>query len=320
MTNDDTMLREVDQALAEDKSSQSLKKNLPLVIGAAALIIAGVGGWQYWVSHKAARSAKQSIAYNEALKATGGADADKMMAAIADEGGAYGALATMREAADLAIKNERAKALELYRSVYEKSAASKRLKDVARLRASYLSLDEGRDAVLKDVGELETDESALGYYAREVIALAALRAGDYQSALEMFRKAATSPDAPETIKVRAEEFGALAAAGKSGVKFPEIAAASTKSESDQYLESLENAGEDLSSLLDPNADASAADAGMGLDDGHDHGAEDAAGEGAAGEAGAHDAIDVNDTTNDATNDTTNDAAGGAAAQDPEGNQ
>lgn len=248
MTNDETILREVDQALAEDTTAESIRKNLPAIIGAALIVVVGVGGWQVWSRQQASAAAKASVAYDEALKIS---DADQSVAALealAGKGGGYGALAKLRLAGALASKGDNEKALGLYREIYGSGGGSKRLKDMARLRAAYLSLAEGRDAVLKDAGPLETDETEIGFYAREVIALAALHAGDYQSAEEMFRKAASSPDAPEPVRLRGAEFAALAGAGKAGVVFPEIET-STKSDVDRYFDTLEQAGSDLSSIV-----------------------------------------------------------------------
>ncbi len=254
--NDDMMLREVDQALAEDETSQKIKKNLPAIIGAALIVVGGVGGWQLWESRRAATSARMSAAYDAALKEAGAESGTKALEALAEESGAYAALARMRLAGEYSIKGDREKALGLYRSVYGGGAGSKRLKDVARLRAGYLSLADGRDAVLKDLGDLETDATALGFYARELIALAALKAGDYQSAEEMFRKAASSPAAPEPVRLRAGEFAALAGAGKAGVEFPALDE-SAKSDVERYLEGLEQASSDLTSIVEGGADDAA---------------------------------------------------------------
>ncbi|NWG93098.1 MAG: tetratricopeptide repeat protein [Parvularculaceae bacterium] len=259
MTNDDTILREVDQALAEDKTSQALRKNLPAIIGAAVMVVIGVGGWQLWTQQRAAAAAKASIAYDDALKLGGDDKAIAALEGIAAEGGGYAALAAMRLAGERAAKGEREEALALYRDVYSGGAGTKRLKDMARIKAGYLALADGRDAVLKDVGALETDATAIGYYAREIIALAALNAGDFQNAEQLFRKAASSADAPETIRMRAEEFAALAGAGKAGVKFPTIEE-SKKSDVERMMDQLEKAGSDLSSVVGSGGEAEPGDA------------------------------------------------------------
>lgn len=252
--NDDMMLREVDQALAEDETSQSIQKNLPAIIAGALIIVVGVGGWQVWENQRAAASAKASAAYDDALKSAGSESGTKELQTLAEGSGAYAALARLRLANERATAGEREAALALFREVYSGGGASKRVKDVARLRASYLSLADNREAVLKDIGDLETDKTALGFYAREVLGLAALKAGDYQSAEEMFRKAASSPDAPEPIRLRAGEFAALAGAGKAGIELPVIEE-SLKTQSERFLEGLEQAGGDLSSIVSGGVDA-----------------------------------------------------------------
>ncbi len=258
MTNDDTILREVDQALAEDKTSESFKRYFPAIIGGALTVIIGVGGWQLWSNQRAAAAAKASAAYDEALKTGGDEKAIASLESLASGSGGYAALSMMRLAGEHAAKGERDEALKLYREVYAESAGSKRLKDMARLKAGYLALADGRDAVLKDVGGLETDPTSIGYYAREIIALAALNAGDFQNAEQLFRKAASSAEAPETIRLRAGEFAALAGAGKAGVKFP-VVEESKKSELERMMDSLEEAGSDLSSIVDKKDEAAGAD-------------------------------------------------------------
>lgn len=252
MTTDDPILREVDQALAEDKTATEFKKNLPLIIGAAIAVIAGVGGYQAWQANKAAAAEKASLAYQGAIDAGEGDEAEKQLAAVADGDGGYAQIARMQLAGEHASHGEKDKALSLYREVYGASGGSKRLKDLARIRAAYLSVADGRDAVISDIGTLETDASALGHYAREILALASLRAKDFQTAETLFLKAASDLTAPEPVRQRAKEFAALATAGKSGVELPSFEA-STKSEAEILLDQLEAAGSDLSSIVAPVA-------------------------------------------------------------------
>lgn len=254
MTNDDTILREVDQALAEDNTATAFQKNLPLILGAAFIVVAGVGGFQVWQSNRADAAENASRAYEAAVTAGEGDEAEAQLAALAGAGGGYGAIAKMRLAGEHASHGDAGKALSLYREVYGESGGSKRVKDLARLRAAYLSITEGRDAVIKDAGALEADTTPIGDYAREILALAALKAGDYQTAESMFLKAAATLEAPEPLRQRAREFAALAAAGKSGVTPPSFEA-STKSDAELLLEQLQEAGSDLSSIIAPPKDA-----------------------------------------------------------------
>jgi hypothetical protein len=253
VTTDDPILREVDQALAEDKTATEFKKYLPLIIGAAVLAVGGVGGYQAWRSNRAATAEKASVAYEAAVKAGEGDEAEQQFESLAAGQGGYAAIAKMRLAGEHATQGETAEALTLFREVYTSSDASKRVKDLARLRAAYLAAADGRDAVIKDIGPLEADTSPLGHYAREILALAALKAGDYQTAETMFLKAAATLEAPEPLRARAKEFAALAAAGKSGVTLPAFEA-SSKSDAEILMEQLQEAGSDLSSIIAPQAD------------------------------------------------------------------
>lgn len=250
MTTDDPILREVDQALAEDKTATEFKKNLPILLGAAFVAVAGVGGYQAWQSNRAAVAEKASIAYEEAAKVGEGEAAEQQFEALAAGEGGYGAIAKMRLAGEHASHGDTVKALALFREVYADSGASKRVKDLARLRAAAIAVSEGRDAVIKDLGALDADTSPLGHYAREILGLAALKAGDFQTAETIFLKAAATLEAPEPLRARAKEFAALAAAGKSGATLPSFEA-STKSDAELLMEQLEAAGSDLSSIIAP---------------------------------------------------------------------
>lgn len=252
MTNDETAFREVDQAIAEDQQWEFLRKHGLLLIGGAAAIVLGVAGWQFLDAQKRGEAAKAAIAFNAASKQLaedpeiGRASMEKI-AAEGPEG--YAALAAMTNAGALAAVGETQQALAAYRSIYEGSA-SRRLKELARLRAATLAMPDGRDAVLADLGDLVESADPFGHYARELAALAALEAKDYETAYAMFLKAAQDEAAPAPIRQRSEEFAALALAAKSGVNI------TGEMQASDLLRSLENA----TGGADPHA-------------GHDHGPE-----------------------------------------------
>lgn len=261
MANDDTILREVDQALADDKQADELQKNLPGLLIGAALVVVAVGGWEFYKSQRNAAAEKASVEYEAIASAGGPAAQTEAIEKLAEGKTGYAVLAKLRLAASELQKGEQEKALGFYREVYSGSAP-KRVKNMARLRAGLIALDQSREAVIKDVGPLEEDKTPLGYYAREILGLAAIKAGDYQGAEDMFLKAASSPDAPEAVQARAREFAALAAEAKSGISIPEFKA-SDKSEAERYFDQLQKEGEDLGSVL---GDSSPVDEGAGAAD------------------------------------------------------
>jgi hypothetical protein len=248
--NDDAVLREVDQALAEERQFEGLRRQMPVFIGAAALIVAGVAGWQAWRSNLEKKATENAVAYREAAVAPLADDSRETFKALADDGApGYVALARLRIAGNHVAAGERAEALSLYRSIYSDSGATRRLKDLARIRAAYLSIDDGRDAAMKDLGALVSDGSALGAYAKEISGVAAIKAGDFQTAEQIFRDLAASTTAPEPVRERAGEFAALAGAGKSGAPLDALAAAA-KPPADSIVDALKEQSRDLGAALD----------------------------------------------------------------------
>jgi len=271
VTNDESAFREVDQSLAEDRQWEFFSQNAPMVIGAASVIVLAVGSWQFMKAQQKSAAENAAIEFRDVvvtLEKTPDEGREALSAFAADAPDGYGVLAQFRQAASLARSGAREDALVIYREIYEDGRASKRLTDLARIRASYLSISDGRDAVLRDIGALSEDGSAFGAYAREIVGVAALAAEDFETAQSMFERATLELTAPENIRLRAEEFAALAAAGKAGVNLTGAAQA-----------------EDLVKALERGGDP--ADAGAAIDDHEGHGhetGETAAQEGASGEA------------------------------------
>jgi len=220
VANDESILREVDQELTEERLWTRFREQGPRYIAAAVVLIAFVGGWQFWKANKERAAAKSAVEFRDAAAQleTSPVDGRAALSAFSEEASAgYSVLADLRLAASLAEGGERLSALDAYRKVYGNNGASKRLAQIARIRAAMLSLDDGRDEVIRDLGDLESDATAIGFYARELAGVAALNAGDYETAKGIFERAVINLDAPSPVRRRAEEFAALASAGKAGV-------------------------------------------------------------------------------------------------------
>lgn len=261
MAEDETAIREVNQSIAEDRQAEFLRKQGPILLGCAAVLILGVAGWQAWKGQMTRAAEDASIAYWEAEgrlneePETG--EAAYQLIAESDTSG-YAALARFKLASVATSDGETDAALAHYESIYNDTAAPKRIQDLARLKAGYVTIAKGYDETLEIVGSLEGDQSPLGDYAREIIALSALEAQDYETAETLFLAAAGSPIVPTALRTRAEQFVALASAGKAGVVLE------AKSEVEGFLDALGEKGSDLGAVLkgtDPHQDG---------DDGHDH--------------------------------------------------
>lgn len=215
---DEALLKEVDQDLADERQWAAFRKYGPALIGAAAAIVVGVGGYQIWNSQKDARAERLAMEFRNAVElldedAAAGRTA---LEAVAEAGGGYGMLAQFYRAGSFAGNGERLNAIEAYRALYN-GGGDKRLRELARLRAAYLSLEDGRAAVLNDLGDLTAATTINGVYAREIEALAAMLEKDFEAAHSLFRQLSIDLVAPETVRQRAEGFAAMASAGKAGI-------------------------------------------------------------------------------------------------------
>lgn len=220
MANEDSAFREVDQELAEERQAAMFRKYGPAVIGGAAAVVIGVGAWQMWTARQEAVAKENALEFQSAVETLAdneSAGREALAAIVEDSEGGYGVLARFERAASFARAGERDAAVAAFRRIYDDGAAPKNLRDLARLRAAYLSLSEGRDAALAHLGDLAESGGALSHHANEVAGLAALEAEDFETALATFRRLSAEVAAPQPVRTRAEEFAALAAAAKAGV-------------------------------------------------------------------------------------------------------
>ena len=219
MANEDVALREIDQALNEDRQSAAIRENGPKLLGMAAAIVVGVGGWQFYQGQKASVSSSEALTFKNAieLSAEGESESRAALAAIADDDkSGYAYLARMQEAASFSRNGERLAAIEAYRKLAA-SSAPKRIQQIALLRAAYLSLNGETGEIASLLGSLPEKNSPNSYFAREILYLAEVKNKNYAAALTGFETLRDDVAAPSGVRDRAKEFAALAAAGNAGV-------------------------------------------------------------------------------------------------------
>ncbi|MEO1136655.1 MAG: tetratricopeptide repeat protein [Pseudomonadota bacterium] len=219
MANEDSLfLKEVDQALDEDRQWAFFRQYGAALIAGAVIVVGGVAGWQIWDYTRIQAAQEQALEFRNALELhEQERDAGRSaLEALAEDKGGYATLAAFRLANSYAAGGERLRALEVYRAVAQ-GDAPRRIREFAQLRAAYLSLADGRDAVMADLGNLTEGDGPYSYYAKEVLGLASLSAEDYESATATFNELSLDLNAPEGIRDRATEFGQLAEQGRAGV-------------------------------------------------------------------------------------------------------
>ena len=213
------IFQEVDEEVRRERLKKLWERYGYLIIALCVLIVAGVGGWrgyQYWQAKKAGES---GVAYEQAVQlAQAGKhkDADAAFARIAAGGTAgYRVLARLREAAELAQTDHKA-AVTAYDALAADQNAGQVIEDLAGVRAGLLLLDSAPFSEMqKRLEPLTTPGRTFRHTARELLALAAWKAGDLNAARKWSDMIMTDPETPGGIRSRAQLLSDLIAANGS---------------------------------------------------------------------------------------------------------
>ncbi|MEM9810772.1 MAG: hypothetical protein AAF788_06055 [Pseudomonadota bacterium] len=241
-SEEDVLLREVDDDLARDQTFERLRKyRVPAGIG-AALVLTLVAGYQIITGQRDAAATEAAKAYADlSFTATDVVTPEVLTGFAGAETGGFGVLASLRAAAQLAERGERAAALDLYAAIYDDKALSAPMRDFARLRAAYVAFDSDASLAASLASGVETE--AFRPHAEEISAGAALAQGQYAAAKAGFEALAMSLPDQSGLKTRAHSFAALAdAAVRGSVLEPSDAAADAESFINQFGADLQDAG------------------------------------------------------------------------------
>ncbi|HVH78378.1 MAG TPA: tetratricopeptide repeat protein [Stellaceae bacterium] len=207
------IFREIDEELRRDNLLKIWQRYNRYIIGAVVLALLVAGAIVAWRSHQLSLRQAQSVRYEAALsllREGKDAEAAKIFASVADEGGGYGQLALF-EAADLAAKaGDKKSAI----ADYDKIAASSNIDPELRDAATLLSVmngfaDSDPQAVIDRLKPLTESGNAWRASALELTAAAKLKAGDKAAALDIYKKLADDLAAPEGMRARAAEMAAV---------------------------------------------------------------------------------------------------------------
>lgn len=217
MAPNDEFIREVDEEYRRDQIAQIWKRYNGVIIGAAALVVASVGGWRYWEHTQETRSQAAAVRYEDALNLSRqdkGKEAEGALEALAKDGAAgYALLARFRLAAELGQQNAENGA-SAYDALANDANVSPLWRDLARLRAAWLRLDSAEPAKVRQALEqLAVPTNAWRHSARELLGLSGLKAGDMDYAGRWFDQIAADRETPSALRQRLAVYTALVAGG-----------------------------------------------------------------------------------------------------------
>lgn len=208
------IFREIDEELRRDNLLKLWSKYGRYVLGLAVVAVIVAGGVVAWRDHLLSERQKQSTRYAEALAlAAGGkeAEAAKMFASIAGEGGGYAVLAPFEEAALLAKSGDRKGAVAAYDRIAA-SVAGPAFRDLATLLAAMQGeADADPAATIARLAPLTAAGNPWRPTAVELTAAARLKSGDRKAALDLYKSLADDLAAPQSARARAAEMAAALA-------------------------------------------------------------------------------------------------------------
>lgn len=209
------IFREIDEELRRDNLLNLWRRYAKYIIAAVVLALVIAGGIAAWRDHQLKQRQAQSARYAAALsllREGKEAEAAKIFASIAQDGGGYGQLAVF-EGADLAAKaGDRKAAVAAYDKIAASSDVDAEFRDVAVLLSVMNSLPSGdAQAAIDRLKPLTDSGNPWRATALELTAAARLKAGDKPGALEIYKKLADDLAAPEGVRGRAAEMAAALA-------------------------------------------------------------------------------------------------------------
>jgi hypothetical protein len=203
---DESLIREVDEEVRQEEYKKFWDRHGSKLIGAAVALVLGVGGYEGWKYYQLGQSDQASVIFLDAVrKANDGKYDDALASFAAIKHAGFNQLAQMRKAALLAEKGDIDGAVAAYDAIIANGNVEASLVDLARIRQGYLLVDSKTpDELLTKLGGFDKEGNAWRHAAREIFGLAAFRVKDFTMADRYMNAIFADPEAPQSIKQRAQ--------------------------------------------------------------------------------------------------------------------
>jgi hypothetical protein len=207
------IFNEVDEELRREQFKKLWDRYGILIIALAVLFIAAVGGWRGYQWYEAKQAAEAGVAFDAAaLLSEQGQhkEAESAFAKIAADGTAsYRMLAKLREAASLAHQDAKA-AVAIYDAVAADRGLDQMQRDLAMMRAAFLLVDTATyDELRTRIESLTAESRPFRHSARNLLALAAWRAGNVAETRRWTDMVLADPQTPSSTRGQVEMLIAL---------------------------------------------------------------------------------------------------------------
>jgi len=220
---DDVFLREVDDAVREDRLADFARRYGPVVVGVVVLALAAFAVWLWYGEHQANQAGEQGELYVQALdRVEGGnpAGAADALGELSDEGSpAYAAAARFTRANVAQKAGDTKRAVAMLGAIAGDSDVPQSYRDLATLRRTGIEFDTLKpDAIIARLKPLTDPASPWFASAAEMTAIAHLRKGERSEAGRIYADIAARDDTAPTLKQRSLQRRACSASMPSTIR------------------------------------------------------------------------------------------------------
>jgi hypothetical protein len=209
------IFREIDEELRRENFLKLWSRYGKYVLIVVVLAVAIAGAIVAWREHQASERRAQSGRYSAALalvREGKNADAAKLFAGLAQEGGGDGLLASFEEAELLAKSGDRKGAIVAYDNLAGSSGIDREFRDLAVLLSAMHGLPDGDPKIaVERLQRLTENGNPWRASALELTAAAKLKGGDRNGARDTYKTLADDQSAPQRLRARAAEMAAALA-------------------------------------------------------------------------------------------------------------
>lgn len=214
-------LREVDENLRREQIETFAKRYGKWIVAAVVLFLAAVGGWLYWQNRQQVQAAEQSEELHRIFGDIAGGRLDTVPQRLEqlERSGSdsVSASARLTRAAVALERNDRARALALYRQVAADEGLPQLYREVGTIRATAIEFDalKPEDIIARLEPMARPGHPWFGS-AGEMTALALIRRGQNARAGRLFASMAADRQVPSTLRSRAVQIAGTLGVDASG--------------------------------------------------------------------------------------------------------